>query len=257
MPAIFTPPGIDPRHKLSEGDNGAGRRPPTDKRTGGGGNGEGDNWDDRPVGSRGPRERLAQFRIGIASALAADAMFFIALIACFLVTKSNFHIDPRDRYVNEWLPLKIPSILWINTVVLLLSSLTAEVARRAMFREHDAMDEWIGLGKPISRRAGIWLAVTLLLGTVFLAGQTVAWQQLSKLHIFLRTNPSSKFFYLITVTHAVHLFLGIAGLIAALVGLRASRQLASRQILVDTTVWYWHAMGALWIILFVLLEFFQ
>lgn len=257
MPAISTPPGLDPRHSLSEGDNGAGRRPPTDKRTGGGGSGDGDNWDDRPTGSRGPRERLAQFRIGIASALAADLLFFIGIITAFIVTKSNYHFDPRGHYVNEWLPITVPRILWINTAVLLLSSVTAEVARRAMFREHDAMDEWIGLGKPISRRAGIWLGVTLLLGTLFLAGQAVAWQQLSTQHIFLRTNASSKFFYLITVTHAIHLFLGIAALIGALVGLRTSRQLASRQIMVDTTAWYWHAMGALWILLFVLLEFFQ
>ena len=70
-------------------------------------------------------------------------------------------------------------------------------------------------------------------------------------------DASAKGVYLITVTHAVHLFLGLAALVAALLNLRASRQFASRQIWVDTTVWYWHAMGALWIFLFILLEFFQ
>jgi cytochrome c oxidase subunit 3 len=43
----------------------------------------------------------------------------------------------------------------------------------------------------------------------------------------------------------------------AIVGLARSRKLLQRQILVDTTVWYWHAMGALWVALFVLLEYFQ
>jgi heme/copper-type cytochrome/quinol oxidase subunit 3 len=42
----------------------------------------------------------------------------------------------------------VPKILWVNTaIVLLVSSFTAEMARRSMFREHDdAMDEWIGFG---------------------------------------------------------------------------------------------------------------
>ena len=156
-----------------------------------------------------------------------------------------------------WLPTAIPSILWINTALLLVSSATAEIARRAMFREHDAMDEWFGIGRPISRRATIWLALTLLLGGLFLAGQWAAWDQLAAQHVFFRTTPSSHFFYLITVTHAVHLFLGLVGLIAALMVLQGSRSLASRQVLVDSTVWYWHAMGGLWIFLFALLEFGQ
>jgi cytochrome c oxidase subunit 3 len=47
MPITLTPPEIDRRHHTGEGDGG-GRKPPTDKRTGG--NGEGDNWSDRPRG---------------------------------------------------------------------------------------------------------------------------------------------------------------------------------------------------------------
>ena len=255
MPTIFTPPQLDPRHDIDEGDHGGGRRPPIDKRTGG--NGEGDNWNDRPAGSRGPRERLTQCRIGLGSALAGDMMFFIAIISAFFVTKANGHFNPHGDYVYEWLPTALPKILRLNTVILLLSSVTAEIARRSMFREQDIMDEWIGLGKPTSRRAAIWLSATLALGMMFLAGQWVAWQQLAAKHVFFASNPSSHFFYLITVTHAVHLFLGLAGVIAALAALRTSQQFATRQIWVDTTVWYWHAMGALWIFLFILLEFFQ
>ena len=45
--------------------------------------------------------------------------------------------------------------------------------------------------------------------------------------------------------------------LAALLTLQRSRRLATRQIFVDSTVWYWHAMGILWILLFALLEFCQ
>jgi cytochrome c oxidase subunit 3 len=262
MPTIFTPQ-VDPRRKPDhsrdpgDGDHGSGQRPPTDKRTGG--NGEGDDWSDRPVGSRGPRERLTQFRVGLGFSLGAILMFFMGLVTVFIVTKSNYHFDPHhpDQFVKEWVPTLVPRILWFNTAALLLSSITAEFARRSMFREQDVMDEWFGLGKPTSRRAGIWLAITLFLGTVFLAGQALAWQQVTTQPAFLRANPSNKFFYIFTVIHAIHLLLGLAGLVITLTNLHTSRKFATRQALVDTTVWYWHAMGVLWIFLFILLEFCQ
>ena len=254
MPTTITPPEID-RHRISDGNNG--HRPPTDKRTGGNGDGDGDNWSNRPRGHRGPRERLSQARVGLLFALGGDLMFFIALVSVFFVSKASGHFDAYSHFINEWLPTSLPSILWLNTAALLLSSVTAEIARRTMFREVDAMDEWFGIGRPISKRATVWLTLTLLFGIIFLAGQWVAWDQLAAQHVFFRSNPSSHFFYLITVTHAVHLFLGIVALIVALALLQFSRSLITRQVLVDTTVWYWHAMGALWVFLFLLLEFGQ
>jgi cytochrome c oxidase subunit III len=256
MPTI-TPPEIDHRlpPDIYEGDNGSGRRPPTDKRTGG--NGDGENWSNRPQGRRGPRERLARARTGLFFALFGDLMFFIALVSVFFVTKASGHYDANARYINEWLPTTIPSILWLNTAVLLLSSVSAEFARRAMFREHDVMDEWFGYGRPTSRRAAIWLGVTLFFGGLFLAGQWVAWRQLAVARVFYRSNPSSHFFYIITVSHAVHLFLGVAALVAAMIVLKQSKQISTRQVLVDGTVWYWHAMGILWVFLFALLEWGQ
>ena len=75
--------------------------------------------------------------------------------------------------------------------------------------------------------------------------------------LFFSSNPSSHFFYLITYTHAAHLFLGIGALVISLSSLYASRLLETRQIIVDCSAWYWHAMGLFWIFLFVLLAFFQ
>lgn len=256
MPSLITPPEIDKRRSdIFEGDNGSGRRPPTDKRTGG--NGDNENWSNRPQGRRGPRERLVRARTGLFFALFGDLMFFIALVSVFFVTKAAGHYDAYSRYVNEWLPTAIPTVLWLNTAVLLLSSVSAEIARQSMFHEHHVMDEWFGYGRPISRRATIWLGVTLLLGGLFLAGQWLAWSQLASQHVFYRSNPSSHFFYIITVSHAVHLFLGVTALIVALAALKQSKQIATRQVFVDGTVWYWHTMGLLWVLLFILLEFFQ
>jgi cytochrome c oxidase subunit 3 len=245
----------DKKRGLDDHEGGHGRRPPTDKRTGGGG--DNDNWNDRPSGKRGPRENLNRARLGLFSALAGDLMFFVAIVCAFFVSQNSSHIDAYNRYINQWLPTAIPPILWLNTAVLIISSLTMEVARRGMFRETDVMDEWLGLGKPLTRRVLPWLVATTVLGFVFLAGQWIAWNQLAVQHVFFSSNPSSHFFYLITYTHAAHLFLGIGALIVSLSSLYASRLLETRQIIVDCSAWYWHAMGLFWIFLFVLLAFFQ
>ena len=72
--------------------------------------------------------------MGLFFALGGDLMFFVALVSVFFVNKSSGHFDAYSHWVNEWLPTAIPSILWLNTAVLLLSSVTGEMARRSMFR---------------------------------------------------------------------------------------------------------------------------
>jgi len=256
MSTTVTPNDTERRsRRLEDGDNGSGRRPPIDKHTGGGG--DNDNWNDRPAGHRHPRERLGSYRLGIFFALAGDMMFFAAIVSAFFVNQASGRFDAYSNYINEWHPTAIPPILWLNTAVLILSSFTMEIARRRMFREIDVMEEWLGLGKPTSNSAMPWLAATTAFGLLFLAGQWLAWHQLAIQHVFFRSNPSSHFFFLITGIHAIHLFLGIGGLIAASISLYSSKQIETRQIFVDCAAWYWHSMGIFWVFLFILLAFFQ
>src|ERR1700738_2696520 len=151
MPATITPNKTDQERKrrLEDNDNGSGRRPPTDKRTGGGG--DNDNWNDRPNSRHGPNERLHRYRMGIFFALASDLMFFVAIISTFFVNQSTGHIDAYNHYVNSWLP---------TPPALLPRPATRDIPRRTMFRETDVMDEWLGLGKPITRNAIPWLSAT-------------------------------------------------------------------------------------------------
>lgn len=252
MPATFTRTQIEPERK----DTGIGGKPPLDRRPTGGGGGD-ENWDNRPSGRRGPRELLSRYRMAVIFALAGDLMFFVALVSAFFVRQSAGHIDASNNYVSDWHPLAVPPILWLNTGVLLLSSLTIELARRHLFHEIDVMEEWLGLGKPTVKRATPWLVATALLGLLFLAGQLIAWRQLYAEGFFYSSNPNSNFFYLITGTHGVHLLIGIVAVAAALASLFLLKRVEYRQIAVDCTAWYWHAMGVFWVFLFVLLAFFQ
>ncbi len=252
MPATFTRTPTETERK----DPGIGGRPPVDRRPTGGGGGD-ENWENRRPGRRGPRELLGRYRLAVFFALAGDLMFFVALVSAFFVRQTSGHFDARNNYIIDWHPLSIPPILYINTAVILLSSLTIEIARRQLFREVDVMDEWLGLGRPMVKRAFPWLVATGVLGVLFLLGQWIAWTQLAAQGVFFASNPSSHFFYLITGTHGVHLLLGLVGLTVAAAGLFLLRRVEMRQIVVDCMAWYWHSMGIFWMFLFALLVLCQ
>jgi cytochrome c oxidase subunit 3 len=256
MPAIITPPEIDRRpRRAEEYDGGSGRRPPNGgdlKRTGGGG--DNDGWNESARQRNRPGDRLASYRLGLFFALGAVFMFFLGIVVVFFLSQANRHLDAYNAVVNQWLPTAVPPILWLNTAALLVSSVTMEIARRRMFHQIDAMEEWFGLGRPTSLRALPWLIATFLFGALFLTGQVIAWHQLKLEGIAFRSNSTSGHaFYIMTCAHAVHLTAGVVALLVAVTGLFLFRKIESRQILVDCVGWYWHSMGVLWGCLFILL----
>ena len=254
MPSIFTPIPTDVERKAP----GTGGKPPVARRpTGGGGGGGDDDWRSP---RRGPREMLNRTRAFVFCALAGDMMFFVALVAVFYARQMSTHMDPRTmQQIGDWHPILLPRILYLNTAFLALSSLTMELARRHIFREFDVLDEWLGLGRPALRRTLPWLGATLALGLMFLAGQVIAWRQLTAegFRFDRWATPASYFFYVITGLHAAHLVLGVFALVFCLVALAHLKRVESRQIAVDATAWFWHTMGLAWLILFAVLVFGQ
>lgn len=256
MPATFTPNPAKKRRK----EPGSGGLPPVVHRpTGGegGGEGGGDNWKNE---RGGPRELLLRIRFFVFSALAGDMLVFAVLVAIFFARQAGMHADPRTHLESgDWHPVALPPILYLNTAILLLSGLTMELARRGIFREIDALEEWLGMGRPALYRALPWLGATLALGALFLAGQWTAWRQLTAQGFaFDRfSTPASYFFYLITGLHAAHLVLGVLALLFCLSALGWLRRVELRQIAVDATAWYWHAMSLAWLILFAVLALGQ
>ena len=95
-----------------------------------------------------------------------------------------------------------------------------------------------------------WWGVTAILGLFFLAGQAIAWRQLAAAGVYLATNPSSSFFYVLTGAHALHLLGGIGAL--TVIMLRDTRRL-TRTTSIEVAAMYWHFMDGLWVFLFLLL----
>jgi cytochrome c oxidase subunit 3 len=250
MPSIFTPSPTEIERKVP----GTGGKPPVTRRpTGGGGGGGDDDWNKQ---RRGPRELLNKVRFFVFFALAADLLFFAALVLFFFARQAGLRMDPRTHmFTGDWRPVLLPPILYLNTAILLLSGLTMEKARLSIFREIDVLEEWLGLGRPALRRALPWVAATLGLGILFLAGQWMAWRQLTARGFAFDewSTPASYFFYVITGMHAAHLILGVGGLIVCLSCLNLFKRIEFRQIAVDSTAWFWHVMGLTWVVLFAVL----
>jgi cytochrome c oxidase subunit 3 len=203
---------------------------------------------------------LHRVRFFLFSALVGDMLFFAVLVLFFFARQAGLRMDPRTHeFAGDWHPVVLPPILFLNTAVLLLSTLTMEVARRSIFREIDVLEEWLGLGRPALRRTIPWLAATLALGALFLAGQWVAWNQLSAQGFAFNrwSTPASYFFYVITGLHAAHLVAGVTALVVCLVALGWLKRVEFRQIAVDSTAWYWHALSLAWMLLLAVLVFGQ
>src|SRR5262249_128266 len=162
-----------------------------------------------------------------------------------------------DRYVQTWIPVKLPwLILLANTVVLVLSSVTIDLARRTITRE-SALE-------PVRYIPGVtlgdehhapWLALTTILGFLFLGGQLYAWRDLSFRGFHLMGGTSSSFIYMLTAMHGVHLAGGLLALLFANGAALLRRPVESRRIVVDITAWYWHFLTGLWVYILVLFYF--
>jgi len=236
------------------GYGGGGRRPTDDWPSGGGGGGGRGGGDDVPS----YRERLRRYRLLIAFALSSVVMIFVSFTTAYVVRKAGVVWDSaQNEYVSNWVPTTLPvATLLVNTFILLVSSLTLEIARRRA-----AEDVVLA---PIADIPGIrvndnrslpWLWATIGLGLTFLAGQYVAWEQLRLGHVDLATNISTSFFFILTGVHAVHLMGGILALLYAGMTSLLHRPPETRRIVVDVTAWYWHFMGVLWVYVFGLLYF--
>jgi cytochrome c oxidase subunit 3 len=202
--------------------------------------------------------RLRRARLGIFVAVSAVLMIFVSYSSAYVVRQGLPTLDPStNTLVHDWLPLPLPSFLLVNTLVLLLSTLTMELARRQAMREAVSARAVPVQPPRRSQTSEIpWLGMTAVLGLAFLAGQWLVWRELAASGFYLSTNPSSSFFYVLTGTHGVHLLGGIIALLAASAASLFFRQSAeSRGVLVDATAWYWHFMTLLWVYLLCLMKF--
>jgi cytochrome c oxidase subunit 3 len=184
-------------------------------------------------------------------------MLFVGFTSALLVRKGLPSFDAQtNTYSRDWVAINLPwGLLWVNTVVLLISSVTMELERRAIARQSALAPlksiPGVSLGE---EKSFPWLGSTVVLGLGFLAGQLLVWRILHEHRVLVNTSPSSSFAYLLFAAHAVHLAGGVIALMyAAIASWLLNKPVEAQRIVVDVAAWYWHFMALLWIYILVLL----
>src|ERR1700691_529800 len=174
------------------GEGGGVPRPPA-------GGGDDGRYQDSNLPDYGARLRRA--RLGLICAIATVTMVFVSLTSAYVVRRGlpNFD-DSTPTYLQRWAAVPLPWVLLaINTLILLLSSVSMKGARRDITRRAALAPvrsiPGVSLGE---ERNFPWLGVTVVLGLGFLVGQWLAWGELKGRGFLVSTNPDSSFLYLLT-----------------------------------------------------------
>lgn len=166
-------------------------------------------------------------KFGLGVLLSVVTVLFLLLGTSYLVRMQ----------VWDWRPLQEPGILVANTAVLILSSIALQWAKTCA--ETDRIKEV---------RQGFLAAG--LLTCVFLVGQLYAWSEIRHTVVFLERNPSTSFFYLVTLIHGLHLVGGLVAWVRASLRIRRGAAIAQVRMSIEMCAVYWHFLLAVWLVFY-------
>jgi cytochrome c oxidase subunit III len=143
---------------------------------------------------------------------------------------------------GNWLEFQIPTQFFINTVLLLLSSVTLHLSYKAFVKGEEFKYKSL-------------LVTTFLIGITFLILQYQGWVALKNIGVPLTKNPSGDFVYVMSGFHAAHLIGGLGVLTVAMVHAFVLKfnPTPRRQLRLELTLHFWHYLDFLWLYLFIFL----
>jgi len=207
------------------GPNGGG---PHDHGPHGGGGGGDDSGND---GGRGvPGAGLLAMRF----LLVSISMLFVTIAVAY---------HERAKAPAHWQHIHVPQLLWLSSALILGSSWTLELARGAFERKN-------------SVRFAQWLELTIAIGLAFFGSQIFALGELAAQGIYLRNNPHSSLFYVLTGAHGIHLLGGMVALTYLLVKASVRPEVVlfdfpRQRSRTAVTALYWHFLAGVWLCLFI------
>ena len=166
--------------------------------------------------------------------LGSDCLFFAALIATYMVYRGQSLNGP---YPNDIIDVPVTTI---STFVLLMSSFAMVQALAATNANNQ-------------RGIRIWLLMTALLGSVFIAFQMYEFNAFKNEGLTLGTNLFGATFFTLTGFHGAHVTLGIVWLVSLLILAFRGRLGPATSLDVELAGLYWHFVDIVWIVIFTLL----
>lgn len=176
------------------------------------------------------------FNVLLTLTLISLGALFLTLTIAFVYT----------RIQSDLPPIKLPNLFVFNTLILLGSSATMVWAKRSYLQDN-------------TRNYQRALLATIIISLIFMLMQFVAWRQLFSQEIFINSNVSASYLYVISGLHFAHIIGGLPFLVVFLV--KAYRKMKEpvsvlvyfsdpeKRLKLRLLTIYWHFLDALWIYL--------
>ncbi len=182
------------------------------------------------VGSFG--EGLGPEKIAVRTFLAVVSVMFGLFITAYFIRME----------LDDWRPMPESQLLWINTLLLFMSSIVLQWTRVVLAQEQQT-----------KVKAGLLLGGLLTMGFIF--GQLLVWQEMTANGYFINSNPANAFFYVLTGIHGLHILGGLWVWTRATIRVWSGTDINKIKLSVELCTVYWHFLLLVWLVLFALLSY--
>ena len=168
-------------------------------------------------------------------------LIIISIIMMFAAFTSAYIVRREE---GNWLEFDLPDILLINTAIIILSSVTMQLAYNA------AKNNNLKFLKAM-------LLTTLGLGLAFLIGQWNGWADLVQRNVYFGgsgSNPAGSFLYVLTGVHGFHLITGLIYVTIVFFSSLKYKVHSKNMLRIQLCTTYWHFLGGLWLYLYIFLR---
>ena len=166
---------------------------------------------------------------GMLIALGSFSMLFIALLASYGILRVRSGIWMSNTI--ETMPLTLAGV---NTIVILISSITLFMASKANERENKI----VTLNQ---------IYTTIIIGLVFLSLQIILWNVLINDDFTITSHQAGSVFYMLSGLHGLHILGGIISLIWLVFKIRVNNLILKPMRLVSM---FWHYLTIVWVVIF-------
>jgi cytochrome c oxidase subunit 3/cytochrome o ubiquinol oxidase subunit 3 len=168
--------------------------------------------------------------VGMVCLIIAEAAIFIIFVVAYVFYLGKSLTGPTPRDV-----LEIPIF---TTICLLSSSFTVMGAVSALHKNKRNM-------------CSLWLALTVLLGAIFVGGTAHEWYDLIyRDGLTIKTNLFGTTYYSLVGLHATHVVFGLCLLSLALLFSLRGQMTSKHAERLEVLSLYWHFVDAVWVVVF-------
>lgn len=171
-------------------------------------------------------------------AMGSIVMIFAGLTSAYVISKNR----------PDWLKdFELPQAFLWSTIVILLSSVTFHLAKKAMSRNDRS-------------KTSLMLGVTFLLGVAFVVLQFKGFGQVVDAGYFFTGSESTittSFLYVVVLVHIAHLVGGLISLLIVIYNHYKQKYRADQMLGIELSAMFWHFLDFLWLYLFLFFTFYK